>query len=180
MEKILTKNLILREFNISDLKLFYKISQDDKIKKYAPSMFYADESKAREELDRIISCYPNMELAYYLAIVKKDTNILIGHIGISESDLLVKYGSESDINEYNKRGGGHEIEYAICKDYRGFGYASEALKAFAPWCKNKFNTGKICASTLRQNIASCKTLSNAGFTILDEQLSCKIYFNNRG
>jgi RimJ/RimL family protein N-acetyltransferase len=166
---LFTKNLILREFHISDLKLFYENSQDEQTKKYSSMLFYADENTAREDLERYISNYLDMKLAYYLAIIKKDTNILIGHIGIFDSDIFIKYGSESDISKNERGYGGYEIEYAISKEYRCFGYASEALKIFAPWCKNKFATEKIGASIKRQNIASYKTLLNAGFTLFNEE-----------
>jgi len=157
---IFTENLIIREFTSADSRQYFENNQDEQIKKYMPYRFYADENKAREDLECFISNYPEMEMPYYLAIVKTDTNTLVGHIGIGEWDI-----SETER--------GHEIEYAISKHYRKFHYATEALTAFTPWCKNKFVIDKIYALVNKQNIASCKALLNAGFILCEMEVRNK-------
>jgi len=161
MSILITENLTLREFTLSDSNQYYKYIQDEEIQKYMPYLKCPDENRAIERLEWFIENYSEKKLTYYnLAIVKTDINKLIGHIGIGIWDI-----SESEQ--------GYEIEYAIGKDYRGFHYATEALAAFTPWCKSKFGIDKVYALVRQQNIASCKALLNAGFVL------CEMEFENK-
>ena len=158
MDKIFTKDLIIREFMIDDVSAYFKNNNEEQIKKYMPNHWHDDENKAREEIEDFISHYKNMTMPYHWAIVKANTNALIGHTGIGDSDI-----SDSI----------YEIDCAICKDYRGFGYAAEATKAFVPWCKSAFGLDKIYASADIKNIASCKSLLNAGFVLCNDEFKNK-------
>ena len=161
---IFTKHLTIRKFTIEDLLMYFENSWDELIKKYDPYRFYADENKARKDLELYISNYSAKkspyDFPYYLAVVKTDINKLIGLIGIGGLDI-----SETER--------GYELEYLIRKDYRGFGYGTEALKAFAPWCKKEFGIDKIYAMVHQENIASYKALLNAGFTIFEGAIKNK-------
>jgi len=149
---IITKNLIIREFNIDDTGAYYKNNQDAQIKKYMPNHTHADEIEAREELEECIAGYANMQMPLHFAIVKEDK--LIGHIGIGESEIVER---------------AYELCCAVSKDYRGYNYAAEAVRAFAPWCKIAFGVDKIYASANCDNVAPCKTLLNAGFILCEDK-----------
>jgi RimJ/RimL family protein N-acetyltransferase len=152
MDKIITDNLIIREFTIDDASAYFINTNEPQIKEYMPNHYHGDEDTAREEIESFISSYKNTEIEYHYAVMKDD--ILIGHVGIGETDI------GDGINIY-------EICCAINKNYRGLGYAAEASKAFAAWCKSTFEIDKIYASTDKENIASNKTLINAGFILTD-------------
>jgi len=158
MYKIFTKNLVIREFTLDDVSAYFKNNDEEQIKKYMPNHAHSDINKAREEIEECMSNYADMKMPCHFAIVKD--NMLIGHIGIGEWD----------IDENNRS---HEIEYAISKDYRGLNYGAEALKAFAPWCKNELGIDKVYALVNEQNIASCKALSKAGFTLIEMEVKNK-------
>ena len=150
MDKIITDNLIIRKFTIDDVSAYFKNNNEAQIRKYMPNHSHDDEDKAREEVSGFLSDYIEMKMPCHFAITKDD--VLIGHIGIGESDI-------SD--------GIYEICCGISKEYRGFGYAAEAVKAFAPWCKDTFGIDKVYASTNQENAAAYKALLSAGFTLTD-------------
>jgi RimJ/RimL family protein N-acetyltransferase len=150
MDKIITDNLIIREFKIDDVRAYFKNNNEAEIRKYMLHHSHSEEDKAREEVMGFLSDYKDRKMPCHFAITKD--NIVIGHIGIGESDV-----SDSI----------YEIDCAISKDYRGLGYAAEATKAFVPWCKSTFGLDKIYASAEKENISSCKSLLNEGFTLID-------------
>ena len=117
-----------------------------------PNHWHSNENEACEEIAGFLSDYQDMKTPCHFAVTKDGA--LIGHVGIGESDI------SDDI---------YEICYAINKENRGFGYAAEAVRAFVPWCKAAFGVDKIYASTNPENIASYKSLLNAGFSAADEK-----------
>ncbi len=56
-----------------------------------------------------------------------------------------------------------EIGYGIAEEYQGFGYASEAVAAFADWALDHPGVSCITAETEEGNIASQRVLQKAGF-----------------
>ena len=156
---------LIRDWHLTDafphiIELFFTdnydivISPENDIKQYEPYRSHADEDKAREELESFTANYPLMELPYFLAIIKADSDTLIGHIGAGGLDI-----SETEQ--------GCELEYAICKEYRGLRYATEALSAFAPWFLREFGEERIFALVHQENAASCKAVQNAGFRLYE-------------
>jgi RimJ/RimL family protein N-acetyltransferase len=156
MDILYTENLTLREFRISDSERFYLNNRDEQIRKYMPFRAYSDENSAKKALEDLIGHYRPESFPYYLAVVKTDADKLIGHIGIGDWDI-------SETERAN------ELEYAIFDGYRGFHFAAEALRAFAPWCKKEFHLERVYALVDRQNIPSCKTLAAAGFTLAERK-----------
>ena len=150
VDKIFTNNLIIRKFTIDDVKTYFKNNNDEQIKKFMPDHSHSNEQNAYEEITNFLQQYAEIKMPFHYAITKDE--ILIGHIGIGESDINC---------------GIYEICCAINKNYRGFGYATEAIKAFVPWCKNTFRIEKIYASLNQENIASSNAAENAGFILTD-------------
>jgi len=152
MDRIITDNLVIREFTLDDTSAYFRNNNEAHIKKYMANHSHNDEEEAREEIAGFLNDYKDMATPCHFAITKD--GILIGHIGIGESEI-------SD--------GIYEICCGISKDYRGFGYAAEAVKAFVPWCKATFGLDKIYASANQKNIAAYTALLNAGFILTDEK-----------
>ena len=148
MEKIFTNNLIIRKFAIDDVNIYFQNNNEEQIKKFMPDHSHSNEQSAYKEITDFLHKYALMEMPFHFAVTKED--ILIGHIGIGESDILP---------------GNYEICCAINKNYRRLGYATETIKAFVPWCKKTFKLNKIYASLNQENIASSKTAENAGFIL---------------
>jgi RimJ/RimL family protein N-acetyltransferase len=148
MDKIITKNLKIRKFTKNDVNIYFINNNDAQVRKYMPDHSHDNVEKAYDEISGFLQQYIEMKMPYHFAIIKDD--ILIGHIGIGDSDIGC---------------GIFEICCAINKDNRGLGYATEAIKAFVPWCKHTFGIDKIYASMSQENIASSKTAQNAGFKL---------------
>ena len=60
-------------------------------------------------------------------------------------------------------GGAVEIGYGISEEYRGRGYASEAVKTVSAWALDKPEVAAVEAETDPENRASQKVLAKAGF-----------------
>lgn len=86
-----------------------------------------------------------------LGIFQKDTDRLIGNIGLNEHDEL------------------HvpELGYGILEAYRGKGYAKEAAKAALCWAKSYFNIPYLVGTAEVSNTASRKVLEYCGFELED-------------
>jgi ribosomal-protein-alanine N-acetyltransferase len=153
---IFTNNLIIRKFTLSDSKQYYENNQDEQIKKFMPEHTHINEDEAHKEVASFIANYIELKMPCHWAIIKADTDMLIGHIGVGEADIN---GIENT----------YEICCAINKNYRGNNYAVEAVQAFVSWCKNTFDISKVYASTNQENIASRKTLLNAGFILCENE-----------
>jgi RimJ/RimL family protein N-acetyltransferase len=148
MDKIITENLEIRKFTIDDVYIYFENNNDAEVKKYMPDHSHDNVEKAYDEITGFLKQYLKMKMPYHFAVIKD--NILIGHIGIGDSDIGC---------------GIYEICCAINKDNRGLGYATEAIKSFVPWCKHTFGIKKIFASMNQENNASTKTAQNAGFKL---------------
>ncbi|MCL2406756.1 MAG: SMC-Scp complex subunit ScpB [Defluviitaleaceae bacterium] len=153
---IRTKNLTIREFNLDDTPQYFLNNQDEQIKAYMSDHSHISEDDAREEIKSFIDNYDSLRMPCHFAIVRTDTNTLIGHIGIGEADL-------------KGIGKAYEICYAINKDFRGRSYATEAVQAFMVWCKNTHDITNVYASVNQENNASHKTLLKAGFNVTDTE-----------
>jgi len=147
-----TERLIIREFTLKDTEIIYEFSQEEALKKWIPDQVYADLDEARETLEFLISKYKEKEYPFVMAVVKKDTDELIGHIGLS----VIKRGIE--------------VGYGIGEKYQNKGYAREAVDAYTTWGKKEFSLDKIYGVVECENYASCKVLENSQFTFLEEDV----------
>jgi len=157
MVDVTTKNLTLREFKITDVDNFFQNNQDELIKRFLDYRYYSTKEDALKTLEGFISRYPNKDLPYYVAIIKTDTNQLIGHIGVGKMQNVI------------------ELEFAIGKAYRGNRFATESVIAFVTWCKNNLMIDHIYALVKPENTASCYVLESSGFSLLkDNEISFKL------
>lgn len=84
---------------------------------------------------------------------------LIVRAGIVIGELGWKGGPGPD--------GDAEIGYSLVPDYRGHGYASEAVGGFVEWARNQPEVRRLVAQTSADNIASRRVLEQSGFTVSD-------------
>ena len=147
-----TQRLKIREFTLLDTKIIYEFSQEESLKKWLPDQVYADIDEAKETLEFLISKYKEKEFPFVMAVIKKDSNEVIGHVGLSE----IKQGIE--------------IGYAIGQKYQNKGYASEAVNAYATWAKKEFCLEKIYAVVKCENYASIVVLEKSEFTYVKDDI----------
>lgn len=165
MFRIETRRLIIRGFSLCDTGEVFQFSQEESLRQWLPDQVYSDIHEAKETLEFLISKYPHKELPFVLAVVEKETNRLIGHVGLSR----IKQGIE--------------IGYAIGKQYQNKGYASEAVAAYSDWAKKEFLLKEIYGVVDSRNYASIKVLANAGFHFAKDNSEgefgasafCKVY-----
>ena len=60
--------------------------------------------------------------------------------------------------------GSVEIGYGISEEYRGLGYATEAVSAVTQWALSQHDVARVEAEAEADNIASIKVLTKCGFT----------------
>jgi ribosomal-protein-alanine N-acetyltransferase len=147
-----TQRLKIREFTLLDTKIIYEFSQEESLKKWLPDQVYADMDEAKETLEFLISKYREKEVPFVMAVVEKDSNELVGHVGLSE----IKQGIE--------------IGYAVGEKYQNKGYASEAVNAYAAWAKKEFCLEKVYGVVKSENYASCMVLERSGLTYVKDDI----------
>lgn len=149
---VYTKSLALREFILTDTPKILAMSQETSMRRWIPDQVYGDEKEAADTLRHLISMYSKNPLAlpYVLGVSLKETNELIGHVGLSSIE------------------NGVEIGYAIGLKYQGKGYASEAVIAMSELGIKVFDLPSIMGIVASANIASCKVLEKSGFKFVNE------------
>ena len=78
---------------------------------------------------------------------------------------IVELLDQSQNNHYSSLE--FEIGWAISKDYRNQGYATEGAKALLDYCFGELKARRIIALTNRKNKASMRVMEKIGMTILE-------------
>jgi ribosomal-protein-alanine N-acetyltransferase len=151
-----TDRLIVRKLTQNDAEFLFKYSQEEITKKELPDEVFNSTIETKEKIDHFISNYNNKYPLVY-GIVKKENNIIIGHLSLSE----IKKGIE--------------IGYAIATDYQNNGYISEIIGPFMDWVKEKLKIRKIYGIVKKENMYSWKILEKNGFSLENEGVD-KNYF----
>lgn len=99
----------------------------------------------------------NEYLAY--AIEDKAGHRVIGSVGSSYYEDFAEVG----------------VTYFIGANYRGNGYAAEALQCFVDYLFARYRLKKLVATANVKNIPSCKTLSKAGFIVVETKMYRDLY-----
>lgn len=138
---ILTERLRLRPFCGGDVDAFYKIVQDEQIKKFLPGVY----AKTKKEAKEIIGIYKkgDFENDYYLAIEDKRTKTFIGAI-------IATRLTKSDI----------ETSYFLRDEFRGKGLMNEALTAFSKRFVKISSGRRLIFAVNRENQASLDVMDN--------------------
>ena len=145
-----TKRLLLREFEIGDIPRIIQYSKEETKQKELPDEIFDTYSKAANQVEMCINNYKEKKYPLVYAMVLKETNTFIG-------DVLL-----CPIQD------GVEIGYFVSEKYQGNGYATEAIKAFAPWAKDTLHINLVYGLAKESNIGSWKALERAGFLFSHE------------
>jgi len=141
-----TERLLLRRFVADDAQeMFENYASDDEVTRYLTWQPYKSVDETRDWILGLIDSYEGDE-NYLWAIVLKDSDTLIGSIGIK-------------ITATHFRG---EIGYVIGRKYWNKGFMTEALNAILEFGFKELGITRIQACHHTENIASGKVMQKAG------------------
>jgi len=143
-----TDRLFLRPVNIEDKPSIYKYRSDPETNRYQSSAIHTMDDM--DDFFQKISSEINIPGTWFqYAIIQKDSNLLIGDIG-------VHFLETSDNRQV-------EIGYTLDKNFRGKGYASEAVIKIVNYLFSHLNKHRIIASIDPANTDSIKLIERLGF-----------------
>ena len=140
-----TERLIVRQFTIGDAYEFFLINGDEEVVRYIRPV------KTREECDiflqEIIKYPEENPLSGRWAVYEKNSEAFVGSfaaIPIRDTDKM-------------------QLGYALLREMRGKGYATELTKKGIEYFFEKTDYPVVYAQTESENIASMKVLLRCGF-----------------
>lgn len=153
---LFTPSLVLRPFGLEDAAVIFALSREQGLRTWLPDQVYPTEEAARAVLAHLIACYEDPGTPargpYVLAVCRRDSGAVIGHVGLSPV--------RGDV----------EIGYAIAEAEQGHGHATCAVRTAAGWALQRFGLGAIHAIVAAENVASCRVLERAGFVQMEESM----------
>lgn len=138
---------ILREKQASDVRDFFNYYTDPEVNKYIISHIPKTLEETRMELNYWKNIFYQND-GIYFAIARKDTNQLIGTIGVN-----------THIRHHRRI----ELSYDLSKDYWRLGITTKAIKAVTEYCFEEMAINRIEAFIHPQNINSIKLLEKCKF-----------------
>lgn len=93
------------------------------------------------------------------AIEDKNSHMMVGSVGSSYYEDFQEVG----------------VTYFIGAEYRGNGYAAEALQCLVEYLFTRYHLDKLVATANVNNTASCKTLEKAGFSLMETKMYQDLY-----
>ncbi len=151
-----TQRLMIRSIRPSDEKAFIEMASDGSL-----TEIYGDCSECHKWMGEFIKEAMKLEMEddpyhEYLAFAIEDraSHVVVGSVGSSYYEDFGEVG----------------VTYFIGADYRGNGYAAEALKCFVEHMFARYNLKKLVATANVKNTASCKTLEKAGFFVVETKM----------
>ena len=111
--------------------------------------------EARETVAFLISQYDAQDGPLVYAVIRQEDGGLAGYVQMVP---MVE--------------GTYEIGYHIGEQYRGNGYAEEAVRAFLPVMAKTLGISEVYGISLKENVPSCKVLTNCGFETVFEGTGC--------
>jgi len=140
-----TERLLVRQFTIDDADDFFSVNGDEEVVQYIRP------PKSREESDRFL-----LEIIKY-----SDESPLFGRWGVYEKDNDKFVGSFAVIPIVNTDK--MQLGYALLRESRGKGYATELTKAGIDYFFGKTEYPVVYAQTESENARSPKILLRCGF-----------------
>nr|WP_308626880.1 GNAT family N-acetyltransferase [uncultured Eisenbergiella sp.] len=156
-----TKRLIIRSLYPSDEKVFIEMASDGSL-----TEIFGECMECHKWMGKFISEAIKLEkednpyneyLAF--AIEDKKNHMVVGSVGSTYYEDFMQVG----------------VTYFIGADYRGKGYAAEALQCLVGYMFEKYNLKKLMATARVDNIASCKTLERTGFFVTETKMYQDLY-----
>ena len=145
---ITTQRLIITTFLPSMAKDVHLNSLDEQTRQFNADEVFDTEQDALDTITFLISCYAHQDGPFVFPILLQSGE----NIGYVQADPIDD---------------AWEVGYHIAKDYRGKGYATEALTVFAPYIMQALNIHEIWGICHKDNIASHRVLEKAGFSLHD-------------
>lgn len=153
-----TERLFIRHLEESDSESMFEIYSDKEAMKYRANLPFENLSEAEEMINQTITDY-ELGLKFRFAIVKKETNELIG---------TILYFTENKDSEICK------IGYSLGKNHWKQGFAIETLNGFTNYLKTqKFN--KLEAKVFKMNVDSIKLLNKLDFILIEDTNDEKLF-----
>jgi ribosomal-protein-alanine N-acetyltransferase len=140
---------ILREKRDEDVADFFRYYSDPEVNKFILCEMPRDLEEARKELHYWRNVFYQND-GIYFAITKKDTDQLIGSIGLTT------------FNSYHNR---IELSYDLAKEYWRQGICTKAIKAVTQYGFEELRVNRIEAFTAIYNTPSNNLLLKCGFTL---------------
>ena len=141
-----TQRLLLRPWQPTDLQDFYEYASVDGVGQMAGWLPHESVEKSRQILNMFL------EGKDTFAIVLKETNKVIGSLGIDSSIDI------ADIPGY-----GREIGYVLSKDYWGRGLMPEAVEAAINFCFRVLRMDYLACGHFEWNHQSRRVIEKCGF-----------------
>lgn len=141
---IKTKRLIIKPFSLDMAYAIHIQSLDEKTRLFLPDEVFETEQEAKDTVSYLMGQYQSLEGPWVYPICL-NSNEVIGYVQLIKIDT------------------GYEVGYHIGETYRGFGYASEALKAFVLYIYKEKGISTFNGICLVENKASIRVLEKCGF-----------------
>lgn len=141
-----TPRLYLRPLMMDDFEDFYEYAQDLEVS--GPGMWtpYPNETKAREDFERLLSLYSYGLMWWALEI--RDKGKMIGRCQLAE---------------YDAEDGRAELSYALNRHFWGQGLITEAAQAILQYGFDVMALNRISAQVFTDNEGSIRVLEKLGF-----------------
>lgn len=153
-----TEQLIIRSTEPSDANAYIDMASDGSLDEdifCGCSRDYAEWMPGWIEENILFDKEDNpMTESIAYTIVEKERGVPVGSVGCTYYEDSKQVG----------------IVYFIGTEYRGKGYAAEAVRAYVKYFFGHYNIQKLLANIRNANIASCKVAENAGFSLVDMRM----------
>jgi ribosomal-protein-alanine N-acetyltransferase len=149
MEILSTPRLRLREFEVSDAPVFFKLNNDPEVTKYTGDFPFKDLAEAESFLGTHL--YKKFGYGRW-AVILEENNELIGWCGLKYDELM----NQTDLG------------FRFFKSHWGKGYATEAGKACLDYGFKKLSLERIVGRAMLLNSQSIKVLEKCGMRFVKE------------
>jgi len=146
-----TDRLVLRTFELSDLDAVMTYVNQPDVQRYL-DWKARDKGECRQALDKMhtqVSLQRPGDMLS-LAIIRKTDDALIGHMSLRWSDATARQG---------------ELRFVLNPDFRGQGYATEAVKAMLDLSFEQYQIHRIFARLDARNVSSVKLMRRIGMRL---------------
>lgn len=156
-----TKRLIIRSLQPTDENALIDMAADGSLWE-----IFGDCSECQKWMGEFIRDAIRLEAEddpyhEYLAfsIEDKNSHMMVGSVGSSYYEDFKEVG----------------VTYFIGAEYRGNGYAAEALQCLVEYLFARFHLNRLVATANINNTASCKTLEKVGFSLMETKMYQDLY-----
>lgn len=149
MIELETEEILLREFNINDVKDMYEFKSDAKVTQYLPFEPYNCIQDAMNQIENFIDEYKKGN-CYTWAIIWKQTNKVVGQI---------------DLDKVDTKNNKVEIGYMLNKSFWNKGIMTSAIPKVLKFAFEYLNINKVEAQCEVENSASARVLEKAGMKL---------------